>query len=154
MTTMSEIETNLAARLNTITVANGYATGVRKVYFNKIPMGLELEPHEVPAIFVLVDRVQIQRKVHCNENILHFEIQLIGDESETDDYMFNFLTDVYKAVYANSPTSQQLDQYRTIHESIYDCKSESGRFDLNMIEANRFGILDLQIYFRANYINL
>jgi len=151
---LNEIQQGIAQRLATITVANGYSVDVVNVYYDVIPMGLELEEFELPAIFLLTNRNKIERKVGCNENTIIFELQLIHLANEPDSTMFNFVGDVYRAIYANSPTADVVTEYRTIHNSIYDIKSNGPEFDLNMIEANRFAILDLQVNFRGRYINL
>ncbi len=153
-TIISSIQENLAQRLLTIKNANGYNTDVKGVHYDSIPMGLELEPHQLPAILLIAIRNEIDRKVNCNINKIVFEVQLIGLDSASDSYMFDFISDVYKAIFANSPTADVLTLFRTIHPSIYDIKSDGSQFDLNMIEANRFAIVDLQVFYNANYINI
>ena len=151
---LKEIQNAIVTRLQTITTSNGYSIDVSNVYFDKIPMGLELEEYELPAIFLLVNRNKIDRKVACNDNTIIFEVQLIHTGNELDSTMFDFVGDVYRAIYANSPTNDSIHEFRTIHPSIYDIKSDGPEFDLNMIDGNRFAILDLQIFFRGKYINL
>lgn len=153
-TTISIIQENLAQRLATIKQANGYETDVKNVYYDTIPMGLELEPHQLPAILLIATHNEIERKVGCNINKVVFEVQLIGLDTAPDSYMFDFISNIYKAIFANSPTADILNLFRTIHPSIFDIKSDGSQFDLNMIEANRFAIIDLQVFYNATYINI
>lgn len=154
MSKKNDILTALASRLGTITVANGYSLNVVHVFGDVIPMGLSLETHELPAILLIprVDKIDPkgQNKIYC-EWIVH--LQLIHGYV-SNSIMFNFVRDVAKAIFANHPTADRQDEYRTIHPSIYKMDITFIDPDLNMIEANRFEIMELNIKFITQYNDL
>ena len=151
---LSDIQIGLATRLGKIKTANGYTTNVNNVLYDKIPMALELEDHECPAILLLLSSLSIQRVVGCNDNTANFELQLILPGSATDDELIQFSSDVYKAIYSDDPIVTNINGIRTIHPAIFDIKSDNIEFDLNMIEANRFAMITLQVMFRGLYNNI
>jgi len=140
----SDIEDGLAARLMTITAANGYGTDVVNVYYNKIPMGLRLEEYELPALLLIAGNDTIKRQSQCIYGSWQFYIQLIHTDVP-DSVMFDFVRDVFKAIYSDSPTADKLDAFKTIHTSIYDIEPIVLEPDLNTIEANRFGLIEINV---------
>jgi hypothetical protein len=151
MSLRSEIKNNLATRLNTIKSANGYTTNLANVFSNDIPMGLSLEPHELPAILLIPGNDIIdpkgQNRIYCDWT---FYLQLIHGDV-TDDVMMTFISEVSKAIFANSASADRQDEYRTIHESIYKLDITEIEHDLNMIEANRFAIIELKVKYITKY---
>jgi hypothetical protein len=67
--------------------------------------------------------------------------------------MMAFTSDVYKAVFYNSPSSNTL-AFRDLNAAIYDIDTPGAEYDLNMIEANRFAMINLQIIFNSQFNNL
>ena len=65
MGTRSDIAQGLADRLATITNANGYNTDVQRVYYDKIPLALELAEYEVPAILLIAGEDKLTRERGC-----------------------------------------------------------------------------------------
>jgi len=66
--------------------------------------------------------------------------------------MDQFVRDVSKAIYANSPTAKRNDGFRGptpggIHESVYSVRTLKLETDLNMIEANRLYMSHYEINF-------
>jgi hypothetical protein len=151
---LSDIQLGLATRLAKITTANGYTTNVLNVLYDKIPMALELEDHELPTILLLLSSLSIERKVGCNENTANFEIQFVLPGDASDSEMIQFVSDIYKAIYSDDPVATNINGIRTIHPAIFDIKSDNIEFDLNMIEANRFAMVNLQVMFRGIYNNI
>ncbi len=49
MSLRGDILAAFAARLATVTADNGYTTTVKKVYYDDVPMGLDLQEYELPA---------------------------------------------------------------------------------------------------------
>jgi hypothetical protein len=151
MSLRGEIKNSIATRLRTITSANGYATNVIGVYANDIPMGLSLESHEVPAILLIPGNDTLSSRaqgvVFCEWT---FYLQLIHADVD-DDTMLNFIRDVAKALYANSATADRQDEFRTMHHSIYQFEITQIEPDLNMIEANRFAIMEIQLKYTTQY---
>lgn len=153
-----EIQLGLVARLETITSANGYDTNVRNVYADTIPMGLELEDHELPAILVISGDDEQERSTQWVKGMWNFEIQLIHTLT-TDSVMNRFVRDVAKAIFANSPTAQRNEAFRGpspggIHESVYDVWQRVIESDLGMIEANRFYCCQYVIRYQTSPHNL
>jgi hypothetical protein len=151
MSIRADIKNNLATRLRTIKSANGYATNLAFVYSNDIPMGLSLEPHELPSILLIPGNDTIdpkgQNRIYCDWT---FYLQLIHADVD-DDIMLAFINDVAKAIFANSATADRQDEYRTIHENIYKLDIIEIEPDLNMIEANRFAIIELRVKYTTKY---
>lgn len=154
MSLRNDIKVALAARLATITTANGYSTNVMSVYSDEIPMGLELEAQEVPAILLIAaDDTMIRKAQNVTFGEWQFAIQLVHEEV-SDTIMHNFIADVSKAIFANSSTAQRLDEYRKINSAIYDMDIIKIEPDLNMIEANRFAIIHLVVRYTTQLFNL
>lgn len=151
---LSDIQTGLATRILTVKTVNGYTTNINNVFYDKIPMALELEEYELPAVLLLLSNLTIERKIGCNENTANFEIQLILPGEAGDSEVIQFASDVYKAIYSDSPMVVNINGIRTIHPAIFDVKSDNIEFDVNMIEANRFAMITLQVMFRGNYNNI
>lgn len=149
----ADIAQGLADRLATITNANGYTTNVQRVYYDKIPMGLELEDHELPAILLIAGNDPIERQTVCVNGNWQFFIQMVHMEV-TDAVMFEFSREVFKAIYADSPTAMRTDAFRTIDSNIYDIEPVIMEPDLNMINANRFGIIEINIRYRTKMYDL
>ena len=151
--TKTQILQNLADRLRTITEANGYPFTVREVYADEIPMGLDLEEYVLPAI-LLIDGPDKHTLLHqCVEGIWTIELQLIHKDL-SDSVMNDFVAEVYRAIWADSPTAERHDGFRSIHPSIYLISPLSISPDLNMIEANRIYGISLNIHYRTKLYNL
>jgi len=149
----AQIFANFVDRLKTIKESNGYSFTVQKVFADDIPTGLSLEAYELPAILALEAQDKIKMQHQCLDGMWTIELQLIhGDVSDT--VMMEFVRDVFKAIYANSPVAERNDAFREIHPSIYQISPLSISPDLNMIEANRFYGISLAIHYRARLYNL
>lgn len=149
----AQILQNFADRLRTITAANGYGTNVVKVFADEIPMGLDLEEFNLPAI-LCIDGQDKQTLIHqCVEGLWNIELQLIHKDLP-DSVMNEFVKDVFKCVWANSATAERNDGFRSIHPNIYEITPLSISPDLNMIEANRIYGVSLQIHYRTRLYNL
>ena len=154
MSMRDEILANLKTRLDSITTAAGYATNLFRVFKDQIPMGMSLEPHELPAILLIPGMTKIDPKpsnrINCEWTVY---LQLI-DGAVSDSAMMNFVTDVGKAIFAGNATADRQDEYRTIHPSIYKLDIVAIEPDLNMIDSNRFFIVELNIKFTTKYNDL
>lgn len=152
MSVRGDIELNLSDRLRTITSANGYTTNVAKVFADEIPMGLDLDDFEMPAILVIPGK-----EVH---NMLHqqleaewlFELQLVHGDV-TDSVMHQFVRDVYKAIWADSPTEPRHRAFKFSPHVTHVLPGEL-ETDLNMIEANRLWIITIVVHYRSKLTNL
>jgi len=148
----AEIQEALKARLETITSANGYVTAVQRVFMDNIPMGLDLDEHELPAILVIAGDDNLEHKVGCLHGRWTFELQLWHGE-QPDAVMDQFVRDVHKAIYANSPTAKRRDAFR-IHTAVYKITTTAIATDLNMIDANRVYGVELLIEYSTQYWDL
>jgi hypothetical protein len=142
-----------ANRLTLITTANGYQTNVRKVYSDKIPMGIQLSKQQLPAIFLLEGPDAIELEHGCLKGNWDLRLQLwhneVGDVS-----MIEFARDALKVIYANSAMAQRVDAFRALHSSITEVIPLSISPDLNMIEANRVTELAFTVRYRTKLYDL
>lgn len=151
--TRADIFTNLATRLAKITAANGYQTDVKKVYFDKIPMGMELNSYECPAIFFLDREDPLTTQFPTVVGKWEFDLQLWHNEvSDTD--MMKFVGDIFRCIYADSPVAQVNGSFRSIHPNIVEIIPLSIASDLHMIEANRVSVVRLQVHYRTKLFDL
>jgi hypothetical protein len=73
--------------------------------------------------------------------------------------MDQFVRDVHKVIWADSPTATRNDAWRGpaptgIHESVYSVRPLKTETDLNMIEANRLYMVHIEINFSTFLHNL
>ena len=140
----TEVLNALAARLNTIQAANGYTLSVKKVYYDDIPLGIELADHEVPAILLLDKECRLDHAFSDLSAQWFFELQLIHGQVP-DSTMLDFTRQVCKAIFANSPNAENNAGIR-IHPLVYDIHLLGAFGDLHTIDANRFAILEIVLF--------
>jgi hypothetical protein len=121
-------------------------------------MGLDLDVWELPAILVITDDDKPIREHGCIRGRWEIELQLIHKQVP-DSTMDQFVRDVCKAIFANSPTAQRVDAFKGpppagIHASVYNIGLLSIVTDLNMIEANRFYGVTLLVEYSTKLYNL
>lgn len=143
----------LKARVETITTANGYPVGFARVFYDKIPLGLELTPEDMPALFVLDDGAAHQHLHGVIEVARAFRFQIIDKEESSDERMNLLIRLVAKAIWANSPSAQVQDAFR-FHERVYQVESESDETDLHMIEGNRIASARIIVHYRTRPYDL
>ncbi len=149
----AEILTNLATRLQSVTAANGYTTDVKQVYYDTIPMGLELNDYQMPAIFLL-DRIDPLKTIQgIIEGMWEFDLQLWNSEV-SDAVMLQFVGDIFKAIYADSPVAEMNGAFRSIHPKVVEIIPLSISGDLHMIEANRITNVTFQVRYRSKLFEL
>jgi hypothetical protein len=152
------IQEGLVTRLRSITAANGYDTDVISVFSDDVPMGLQLDEFQLPAIIVVGGDDKLQRSHQCVKGEWKMEIQLFH-KLVPDSTMNRFVRDVAKAIFANSPTAQRNEAWRGpqpagFHESVYEVWLDTIDSDLGMIEANRFYIVHFVIRYETRPHNL
>lgn len=149
----SQVGLALQTRLQTITTANGYDVGIRNVYYDTIPMGLELAPEDMPAIFLLDDGATYEHE-HKVVNVSRaFRMQIWDAGGVSDDVMNSYIRAIGKAIYADSPTAQVTDMFR-IDPSVYWVQMDSDETDLFMIEANRIATTRYIVHYRTRPYDL
>jgi len=142
-----------ANRLTLVTTANGYATNVKKIYSDKIPMGIQLNKQQLPAIFVLDGPDSIDMQMGCMNGNWDFRLQLWHNEVG-DIQMIEFARDVLKVIFANSPSAQRTDAFRALHPNIVEVIPLSISPDLNMIDANRVTEISFVVRYRTKLFDL
>ena len=148
-----QIQNGFVTRLGTIKTSNGYETNVRNVFADDIPLGINLDDYDFPAILVVGGDVKLKRERNCLYANWEIEVQLF--HSYVDDAtMHRFVRDVAKAIFADSPTANRTEGFRTIHPEIYEIWLDRIDSDLNMIEANRFFCLYFVVAYKTHIYNL
>lgn len=146
MSVKTQIQTDLKARLETIKTANGYPITVYNVYNDAIPLAMDLQEFEVPAILILngKDTPKHEHQWIRGQWLIH--LQLIHKKAASDEQMAIFKNSIYRAIYANSPTIERNGEFRKIGASTqWHIVLEDP--DLNMIDVNRM----TEIVFEVQY---
>lgn len=150
----SEIGEAVRDRLLTVTAAGGWPLPVASVFYDKIPLGLELDVHQMPAVLVM-DEGASYRHEHSALNVsLAFRLHLVLAEGSTDDQVNLLIREIGKAVWANSPTAETMDGFRLLHPRVYQVEMERDETDLNMIEANRIATVQMIVHYRTRPYDL
>lgn len=154
MSVKTQIMTAFAQRLATITAANGYSTDVKKVFYDKIPMGLEAPDYQLPAIYMLDKDDSLSLKINRVEGRWEFYLQIWHKANVADSVMLDFVADIMKAVFANSPTQQTHGAFKAIHPKIYQVIPLSVTGDLQMIDANRVYDVRFLVVYETELYNM
>lgn len=149
----SEVGLALKARLSKVTTANGYTSNIKKVYYDKIPMGLELESSDLPAFFLLDDGAGMAHLHGLVDVSRVFRVQVVDREDASDDTMNEHLRNIGKVIWADSPTAEVQDQYR-FHERVYQVEMDADDTDLHMIEGNRIASVQMIVHYRTRPYDL
>lgn len=148
------IQASLRDRIKTVTNANGYDTDVQNVYMDEIPMGLDLDEYQLPAVLVISGKDSPKHEHQCVAGKWLIELQLIHKSTVGDSEMLKFQRDIIKAIYANSPTVQRADAWRTFNGKPSGIWLQELDTDLNMIDANRFYGITLLINYHGHITDL
>lgn len=136
-------------RLKTMTAANFYELDVKRVFYDQIPLGMQLEAHEMPAVLMLDAGAEYQHE-HQKLNVaLKVRLHLILEEGSTDKSVNFFIRQIGKAVWANHPAAEVTDQFRSIDPRIYQIVWDLDETDLNMIPANRIATAQMIVHYRT-----
>lgn len=141
-------------RLATITTAAGYPATIKRVFFDDIPMGLELKGTDMPAIFMLDEGAPYIHEQGCLNVAMSLRLQVWDTGKKTDEQMHDYLRAIAKAIYADSPSANRLDAWRTFHPAMTWVELVGDEGDLHMIEANRVATLNLIVHYRTTPIDL
>ncbi len=153
MSIRNEVGQALTDRLKTIKTANGYPFDVKQVYYDTIPMGLELTPEDMPALFLMDDGATIEHLHQSLEIARAFRVQIVHTAEASDDTMNTLIRLIAKAVWANHPTAQVQDAFR-FHERVYWVQMDSDETDLHMIESNRIATARMIVHYRTRPYDL
>lgn len=149
-----KIQNSLITRLQKITNANGYDTNVLNVFGDEIPMGLDLDEFQLPAILVLNGRDILKHQQGWLLGTWTMELQLIHLPSQTDNTMKRFVRDVNKVIFADDPLSKRRDAWRSFGGSPTEWRNILIEPDVNMIEANRFHIMVYEVSYHTDVTDL
>ena len=149
---------SLKQRLETINTANGYDIQVKKVFLDEIPMGIQLEPTNLPAILIISAPAQYEHEHQWLKVSWLIELQLIHDDQTTDNEMHNFQRAVSKCIFANSPTIERNEGWRDIgaigSKKITSIELVDLEPDLHLIEANRLFCMRIMIKYHTSPTDL
>lgn len=140
------ILSSLQTRLQSVTSANGYDTDIQNVFLDKIPLGLDLDEHELPGVLILdgKDTPKHQHQWLVGQWLIELQLIHLPDTSDAD--MQRFVRDISKAIYADSATLQRNGEFRKIGDAT-EWKIVLIEPDVNMMDANRFAC----VVFEVNY---
>jgi hypothetical protein len=149
MSIRGEIITAIAQRLAKVKPSNGYTCDVKKVYYDKIPLGLQLTKDKVPAIFLLdrINPLALEHKVVKGD--WEFDLQIWDNVDTGDIAMANLVSEVFKVLFADSPNAQREDAFRSLHPNIVELVPTSIASDLQMIDANRVQEISFTVKYRT-----
>jgi len=148
----AQVGVALADRLASITTANGYQYTVKSVFQDKMPMGLDLEEKDLPAILIIDEGgipEHIQQVVHWARS---YRLQIVDGEVP-DTKLAELMRAIGKAVFANHPTADLTSEFR-FHERVYQVEFGPDETDLFMIEANRIATMQLVVHYRTKPFDL
>ena len=146
MSVKTDIQTALKARLATITTANGYPLTVHNVFNDALPLAMDLQEFEVPAILILNGKDTPKHEHQWIEGRWLMHLQLIHKKAASDEEMEIFANSVFRSIYADSPTVRKNGEFRRLgkatqwHIVLVDP-------DVNMIDVNRM----TEIVFEVQY---
>lgn len=141
-------------RLKTVTMANGYPVDVRAVYYDDIPMGLELTPEQLPAVFLLDDGAVYGHQHGEVAVAVNYRLQVVDGDKSTDEAMHTIIRCLAKALYADSPAAAVVDRFRALHPGVYQLDLAADETDLHLIEANRIAALRVIVHYRTKPYDL
>lgn len=142
----------LATRLRTITLANNYPVELKKVFDGRMPMSMDLQKHEMPAVLIFLGPNEFKREQGMVNNFLKVNLEIVAPQV-ADDLMHQYVRMLGKCIFANSPTGKTNSDFR-FHPSVVECWIESVNTDFNMIEGNRIWEVVLMIHYRSRFTDL
>lgn len=151
---LAQVGQSIVDRVATVKTVNGYPRTIRKVFYDQMPMGLELQPHEMPAILVIDEGARTNHDKLRLDIEQTFRLQLILERDEADEKIYEMIRSVIKAIYANSPNAERIDGFRALHEKIVEIKLLDYQTDLHMIESNRIATLRFSVHYRTKLFDL
>ncbi len=137
MSVGSQILTALKARLEKVTVANGYGRTIKKVRLSRSGMDLDIPRQDCPIVEIYQESATVE--THSNAHMLvtyTILLLLIDKKDQTDEQMEDFQADVRAAIYGDSPSASG-NTGITLDGKAVKCQWIGTDYDLNLIEANR-----------------
>jgi hypothetical protein len=117
-------------------------------------MGIQLSKHQVPAIFLL-DRINpIILEHHVVKGDWEFDLQLWHDVDTGDIAMAALVAEVFKVIYADSPSAQVDGEFRKLHPSLVEIVPTTIASDLQMIDANRVQEITFTVKYRTKLFSM
>jgi hypothetical protein len=142
----------LKDRLAIVKVANGWPVDVNEIFVDEIPMGLDMQPHQLPAIIVMDDQDIFSHEHQALDCAWKIELQLVLEKCP-DSKVHELARNVLKAIFAGHPTTESNGGFR-FHPAVTWVQLQAQHGDLHMIEANRMASIELVIHYRTKPWNL
>lgn len=153
MTLRTDIKQAFYDRLAAVTTANGWPIQIASIFADKIPLGLELTPEDLPAVFILDDGATFSHLHGVVDVALALRVQIVETEEQPDSRMDALLRTVAKAIWANSPSAEVMDGFR-FHSRVYQVEMDSDETDLHMIDGNRIATTRMIVHYRTRPYDL
>jgi hypothetical protein len=150
--TRTQILYALRDRLALVKTSNGWPVTVNSIFVDEIPMGLDLEPHQLPALIVMDDNDMFRHEHQALDCAWKIEIQLVLEKCP-DSTVHELARNILKAIFAGTPTGETNGGFR-FHPAVTWVELQAMHSDLHMIEANRMASIDLVIHYRTKPWNL
>jgi hypothetical protein len=150
----SQMLKSFVDRIKTIKTANGYDTNVMNVFNDEIPMGLDLDEYELPAVLVIAGKDKVVHQHGELKGNWVIELQLIHISTVSDSVMLDFTRDVHKAIYADSASVHRNDAWRVFNGQPTAVWILENDMDLNMIQGNRFAGISYLVQYHAKPTDL
>ena len=137
----SDILTALKARLEKITVTNGYGRTIKKVRLSKSGMDLDIPPQDCPLIEIFQESSTVESGVGAHLMVTYTILLLLIDrKDQTDEGIEDFIADVRAVIYGDSPTASG-NSGITLGGKAVKCQWLGTDYDLNLIQANRRSVM-------------
>lgn len=141
----ADILVALRARLETITIANGYGRTVKKVRGSKSAMDFDVPPSDCPLIEIVQEAAEVDHAGSASIMVDYtFFLLLVDKKDASDEQMEDFQQDVRFAIYGDSPSASG-NSGITLGGVVVSCKWRSTKYDLNLVEANRRCVMEWTI---------
>ena len=150
--TRTQILYALTDRIKTITAAAGYPQTIKSVFVDEIPLGMDLAPHQMPAVIVMDDTDLFAHQHQVLECAWTIELQLILEKCK-DSVVHELIRSVAKAIFAGGPTEESNGGFR-FHPAVSWVQLSAVHSDLNMIKANRLASMEIIVHYRAKPYDL
>ena len=133
----AEILQALKARLESVSVSNGYTRTVKKVRLSKSGMDFDIPPQDCPQVEIYQESATVESGAGAHVLVTYTILLLLIDKKDqTDEGMEDFQSEVRAAIYGGGPTASG-NTGITLGGKAVKCQWMATDYDLNMVEANR-----------------
>jgi len=151
---VAQVVQAIVDRIDQVKTANGYPRDIKRIFYDKLPMGLELQPHEMAAVLVIDEGARLKHDKLRLDIDQTLRLQLILERDEKDEAIYELFRSIIKTLFANSPGAERIDGFRGIHPSITQLVFLDYQTDLHMIDSNRIATMRLSVQYRTKLFDL